>query len=54
MAKYILEQSGNINWMGIFALITFFTIFAISVVLAFKKDNQVIKRMERLPLDDDA
>lgn len=54
MAKYILEQTGNINWMAIFALITFFTIFTISALLAFRKNNPVIKRMENLPLDDDA
>jgi hypothetical protein len=54
MAKYILEGAGNINWMAIFALITFMSIFTISVIMAFRKNNPVIKRMENLPLDDDA
>ncbi len=54
MAKYILEGAGNINWMAIFALITFLIIFIMSAILAFRKDNPVIKRMENLPLDDDA
>ena len=54
MAKYILEGAGNINWMAIFALITFLTIFILSVFMAFRKDNPDIKRMENLPLDDDA
>jgi hypothetical protein len=54
MAKYILEGAGNINWMAIFALLTFMTIFTISAILAFRKNNPVIKRMESLPLDDDA
>jgi len=54
MAKYILEGAGNINWMAIFALITFLTIFIISALMAFRKNNPIIKRMENLPLDDDA
>lgn len=54
MAKYILEGAGNINWMAIFALLTFMTIFTISALLAFRKNNPVIKRMENLPLEDDA
>ncbi|HMT52288.1 MAG: hypothetical protein KAX53_00510 [Saprospiraceae bacterium] len=54
MAKYILEGAGNINWMAIFALLTFVIIFTVSALLAFRKNNPVIKRMENLPLDDDA
>jgi len=54
MAKYILEGAGNINWMAIFALLTFVIIFTVSTLLAFRKNNPVIKRMENLPLDDDA
>lgn len=54
MAKYILEGAGNINWMAIFSLLTFVTIFTISAILAFRKNNPLIKRMENLPLDDDA
>ena len=53
MAKYILEGAGNINWMAIFALLTFVIIFTVSALLAFRKNNPVIKRMENLPLDDD-
>ena len=54
MAKYILEGAGNINWMAIFALLTFVIILTVSALLAFRKNNPVIKRMENLPLDDDA
>jgi len=54
MAKYILEGAGNINWMAIFALLTYVIIFTVSALLAFRKNNPVIKRMENLPLDDDA
>lgn len=52
MYKYILESAGNINWMAIFALITFFLIFSISVVAVFKKKQSFIDRMGNLPLDD--
>ena len=52
MAKYILEQAGGMNWMAIFALLTFFIIFSISVIMVFRKNNLVIKRMENLPLED--
>ena len=54
MAKYILEGAGSINWMAIFALITFFFVFAMSVILVFHKNKSEIERMENLPLDDDA
>jgi hypothetical protein len=37
MAKYILEGAGNINWMAIFALLTFVHIFTVSALLAFRK-----------------
>jgi hypothetical protein len=53
MGKYILESAGNFNWMAIFALLTFMTIFTMSVVLTFRKNNPTIKRMENLPLEDD-
>ena len=52
MAKYILE--GSFNWMAIFALLTFMFIFITSVIMVFRKNNPVIKRMENLPLDEDA
>jgi hypothetical protein len=53
MAKYILEQTGAVNWMAIFALLTFFIVFAVSVLMVFRKNNPVMKRMEQLPLDED-
>jgi len=52
MYKYLLESAGNINWMAIFALITFFTIFTISAVTAFRKNPEFIKKMSHLPLED--
>lgn len=53
MYKYILESAGNINWMALFALITFFSVFSIGVFLALRKDTNEIKRISSLPLADD-
>ncbi len=53
MAKYILEGAGNINWMAIFSLLTFMTIFTVSALMAFRKDNPIIRKMENLPLEDE-
>ena len=52
MAKYILETAGNINWMALFALLTFLFIFLLSAYLIFKKDTEQLKHLEELPLSD--
>jgi hypothetical protein len=52
MYKHILESAGNINWMAISALLTFFTIFVLAAILAFKKDPAYIEKMSSMPLDD--
>lgn len=52
MAKYILERAGEINWMALFALITFFCLFVISAVTIFRKNPAYIQKMANLPLDD--
>jgi hypothetical protein len=51
MYKHILESAGNINWMAIGALITFFTVFVVSVILIFKKDSTYLKTLSEMPLD---
>jgi hypothetical protein len=51
MAKYILESAGNINWMGLFALITFMIIFLTGVYLVLMDNKIFIQKMENLPLD---
>jgi hypothetical protein len=51
MYKHILESAGNINWMAIGALITFFTIFIVSAILIFNKDSSYLKKMSEMPLD---
>ena len=53
MYKYILESAGNINWMAIFALVTFFALFIIMIVTVFGKNKAYIEKMSNLPLEDD-
>lgn len=53
MYKYILESAGNINWMALFALLTFFFVFTTSAILIFRKNNSHINHMASLPLEDD-
>ena len=54
MYKYILETAGNINWMALFALLTFFTVFSMSIYLAFFKSSKELDHMAALPLNDDS
>jgi len=53
MYKYILESAGNIDWMALFALLTFFFIFSLSAYLAFRKDKVELERISSLPLGED-
>jgi len=53
MYKYILETAGNINWMAVFALMTFFFVFSMSVYLAFVKDKESLQSIADLPLAED-
>ncbi|HMQ62932.1 MAG TPA: hypothetical protein PKE06_19780 [Flavilitoribacter sp.] len=52
MFKHILANAGNINWMAIFALITFFLLFVISAIAIFGKSKSYINKMSHLPLED--
>jgi len=54
MYKYILETAGNINWMALFALITFFIVFSLSIYLAFIKDSKELEHIANLPMADDS
>ncbi|MFK7933778.1 MAG: CcoQ/FixQ family Cbb3-type cytochrome c oxidase assembly chaperone [Saprospiraceae bacterium] len=51
MYKYILEGAGSINWMAIFALLTFFFIFMIGGITVFLTRSEHINHMANLPLD---
>lgn len=53
MYKYILESASNINWMAVFALLTFFFVFSMSIYLAFVKDKDSLNHIADLPLADD-
>ncbi len=52
MFKHILANAGDINWMAIFALLTFFLLFVISAVAIFGKSKAYISKMSRMPLED--
>lgn len=51
MFKYILEGS-NINWMAIFALVTFFLVFLISTIVILGRNKNFTEKMAHLPLED--
>lgn len=54
MFKYIINSGGeNINWMAIFSLLTFVTLFLISIVAMWGKSKSYVNHMESLPLDED-
>ncbi|MEM9547655.1 MAG: hypothetical protein AAGA77_16865 [Bacteroidota bacterium] len=53
MYKYILETAGNINWMALFALLTFFFVFSMSIYLAFVKSKEELNQVANLPLAED-
>ncbi len=52
MFKHILEGAGNINWMAIFALLTFFSMFVITAWVVFLKDKNYTDKMAQMPLDE--
>lgn len=55
MYKYILASGGeNINWMAIFSLLTFFTLFVISTIAIWGKSKAYIQHMAELPLDEES
>lgn len=51
MAKYILESAGNVNWMALFALLTFMFIFLTAVYMVLMDNKAFVQKMENLPLD---
>lgn len=51
MFKYILEGN-NINWMAIFALVTFFLVFLISTFVILGRNKNYTEKMAHLPLED--
>jgi len=53
MYKYILETAGNINWMALFSLFTFLSVFILAIVLVFRRSDDHIRHMASLPLEDE-
>ncbi|MEM6316058.1 MAG: hypothetical protein AAF960_00220 [Bacteroidota bacterium] len=53
MYKYILEGAGDINWMALFALVTFFWIFSVSAITIFLRKKTFIDHMAHLPLEQE-
>ncbi|MBK7009144.1 MAG: hypothetical protein IPN73_18000 [Saprospiraceae bacterium] len=54
MFKHLLSTSaGNINWMAMFALVTFFIIFSVVLFQVFFTKKDHVNYMAQLPLGDD-
>jgi hypothetical protein len=51
MAKYLLVGE-NINWMAIMALVTFFLIFSLTLIMVFGRKSKQYDHVSSLPLDD--
>ncbi len=51
MYKYLLEGN-NINWMALFALITFFIVFIVSTIIILGRNKNYVDKMAHLPLED--
>mgnify|MGYP006048234023 CR=1 len=54
MFKHLLATtSGSINWMALFALITFFLIFSIVLFQVFFQKKKYVDYMANLPFEKD-
>ncbi len=53
MFKHILASGSDINWMALFALLTFFWLFVVSAITIFRKNKTFIDHMANLPLDEE-
>ena len=53
MYKYLLETAGNINWMALFALLTFMFVFVTAAILVFRKSTDQLNHIASLPLEED-
>lgn len=51
MAKYLLTGEG-INWLAIMALLTFFIIFSLVLIMVFGRSRQSYEEVAQLPLHD--
>lgn len=53
MAKYLLSGEG-VNWLAIMALLTFFIIFSLVIVMVFLRSKKSYEEVAQLPLHDDS
>lgn len=53
MYKHILASGSDINWMALFALLTFFWLFVVSAITVFRRSKTFIDHMSNLPLDEE-
>lgn len=51
MAKYLLEAA-NVNWLAIMALLTFFFVFSVALVMVIGRGSKSYEEVERQPLMD--
>lgn len=51
MAKYILE-SANVNWIAILALLTFFFVFSLALIMVIGRGSKSYAEVEKAPLLD--
>lgn len=51
MAKYLLAGS-DINWLAIMALLTFFFIFTVVLLMVFGRGRESYAEVEQQPLHD--
>ena len=53
MFKYLLQNTGHdINWMALFALITFVVMFLIGTLTILSRNKSYIDKMSNMPLED--
>lgn len=51
MAKYILAETG-INWLAIMALLTFFAVFTLALIMVIRKGRDSYTAIAQQPLQD--
>lgn len=51
MAKYLLE-SANVNWLAIMALLTFFFVFSVALVMVIGRGRKSYEAVAQQPLTD--
>lgn len=51
MAKYLLAGA-DVNWLAIMALLTFFFIFSLVLLMVFGRGRESFAEVERQPLHD--